>query len=193
MNPMLDTKLDHASTGAVPIRCFGGKDLQPDEPAWRQLNEMAALPGAREHVTVLPDVHYKSRNPAPSGTVLGRDAIFPRAIDDGTNCGTLVATGMDARLHARIVDAVRAHQGDRAACRTSRRPGREGHRISGSSMGRWSMPSACPRTAAAHRDGGASRSASIPADPRGPAQEVDREVPLDRCAGRRQPLPSPGW
>jgi hypothetical protein len=107
MNPMLDDKL--ASTGAVPIRCFGGKDLQPDEPAWRQLHEMAALRGAREHVTVLPDVHYKSRNPAPSGTVLvTRDAIFPRAIDDGMNCGMRsMATDMDARAFTpEVIDAL---------------------------------------------------------------------------------------
>jgi len=109
MNPMLDAKPDPASTSAIPIRCFGGKDLQPDEPAWRQLNEMAALSGAREHVTVLPDVHYKSRNPSPSGTVLvTRDKIFPRAIDDGMNCGMRsMATGMNARAFTpELIDAL---------------------------------------------------------------------------------------
>ena len=98
MNPMLDAKHDPASKGAAPIRCFGGKDLQPDEQSWQQLAEMASLPGARE-VTVLPDVHYKNRNPSPSGTVLvTKGSIFPRAIDDGMNCGMRsMATGMDAR------------------------------------------------------------------------------------------------
>jgi len=110
MNPMLDTQRDTAAArGSVPIRCFGGEELQPDEPSWRQLEEMAALPGARGHVTVLPDVHYKSRNPAPSGTVLVTDgAIFPRAIDDGMNCGMRsMATDMDARAFTpEVIDAL---------------------------------------------------------------------------------------
>ena len=109
MNPMIDVQNDPASTGTVPIRCFGGDALQPDEQAWRQLNEMAALPGAREHVTVLPDVHYKSRNPAPSGTVLvTSDRIYPRSIDDGMNCGMRsMATEMDARSFTpEVIDAL---------------------------------------------------------------------------------------
>jgi tRNA-splicing ligase RtcB len=105
MNPTLDA----TTTAHVPIRCFGGETLQPDEPAWRQLHEMAGLQGAREHVTVLPDVHYKSRNPAPSGTVLvTSEAIFPRAIDDGMNCGMRsMATDMDARAFTpEVIDAL---------------------------------------------------------------------------------------
>jgi tRNA-splicing ligase RtcB len=108
MNPPLDTKL-RPSTSAVPIRCFGGDHLQPDEQSRLQLAEMAGLAGASEHVTVLPDVHYKSRNPAPSGTVLvTKGTIFPRAIDDGMNCGMRsMATGMDARAFTpELIDAL---------------------------------------------------------------------------------------
>ena len=81
-------ELEHAGATGVPIRCFGGEDLRPDEPAQRQLEELAALPGVQEHVAVLPDVHYKPRNPSPSGTVVcTSDVIVPRAVDDGINCG----------------------------------------------------------------------------------------------------------
>jgi tRNA-splicing ligase RtcB len=89
MNPKLDSQpgLSPEAAIRVPIRCFGGERLRPDEPAQRQLDELAALPGVRE-VTVLPDVHYKSRNPAPSGTVVVTEGVIvPRAIDDGMNCG----------------------------------------------------------------------------------------------------------
>lgn len=109
MNPMLDAERDPATKGTVPIRCFGGSALQPDELAWRQLADMATLPGVSGHVTVLPDVHSKPRNPTPSGTVVvTNDYIFPRAIDDGMNCGMRsMATDMDARLFTpEVIDAL---------------------------------------------------------------------------------------
>lgn len=88
-----------AAAGAVPIRCFGDEHLLPDEHARRQLEEMAALPGVERHVTVLPDVHSKPRNPSPSGTVMVTSGvIFPRAIDDGMNCGMRsMSTNLKAR------------------------------------------------------------------------------------------------
>lgn len=77
-----------SADGSVPIRCFVDEQLLPDEPARRQLEEIAAKPGVEQYVAVLPDVHYKSRNPSPSGTtVVTTDVIFPRAVDDGINCG----------------------------------------------------------------------------------------------------------
>jgi tRNA-splicing ligase RtcB (3'-phosphate/5'-hydroxy nucleic acid ligase) len=95
--------------GALPIRCFTGEDLLPDEPARRQLAELAALPGLDRHVTVLPDVHVKSRNPTPTGTVVvSRTMLVPRAIDQGINCGMrIVATGVAVReFTAPVLDAL---------------------------------------------------------------------------------------
>src|SRR6185436_18619814 len=109
MKPMLEAQRDPATQGAVPIRCFGGEALQPDELSWRQLADMDTLPGVRAHVTVLPDVHAKPRNPTPSGTVVvTNDYIFPRAIDDGMNCGMRsMATDMDARAFTpEVIDAL---------------------------------------------------------------------------------------
>lgn len=57
------------------------------------------MPGLDEHVTVLPDVHFKHRNPSPTGTVVvSSSLIVPRAIDPGINCGMrMVATSVPAR------------------------------------------------------------------------------------------------
>jgi tRNA-splicing ligase RtcB len=84
---------------ALPIRCFTSEELMPDERARRQLADVAAVPGLHEYVVVLPDVHYKSRNPAPTGTVVvSRDVIVPRAIDPGINCGIrMIASAIPAR------------------------------------------------------------------------------------------------
>lgn len=98
--------------GALPIRCFTGEDLLPDEPARRQLAELAAMPGLHGYVTVLPDVHVKSRNPTPTGTVVVSHSILvPRAIDQGINCGMrIVSTGVSAReLTAPVLDALFGH------------------------------------------------------------------------------------
>jgi tRNA-splicing ligase RtcB len=103
--------------GAVPIRHFTGADLLPDEPARMQLLKLAALPGLSEYVVVLPDVHFKSRNPTPTGTVMvTRDLLVPRAVDQGINCGMrMVATSVPAReltapmldrLYGRLIDAI---------------------------------------------------------------------------------------
>lgn len=109
MKPELDVPRERATRRPIPIRCFGGQDLLPDEPAQRQLDELAVLPGVQEYVTVLPDVHHKPRNPSPSGTVIvTSDTIVPRAIDDGINCGMRsISTGMDAReFTPRVLDAL---------------------------------------------------------------------------------------
>ena len=84
--------------GAVPVRCFTGERLLPDEAARRQLEEVSALSGLDEYVTVLPDVHFKHRNPSPTGTVVvSRSLIVPRAVDPGLNCGMrMVATSVPA-------------------------------------------------------------------------------------------------
>ena len=72
----------------LPIKCFTGESLLPDEPATKQLEELATISGLTHHVAVLPDVHYKGRNPSPTGSVVvSEDVLLPRAIDGGINCG----------------------------------------------------------------------------------------------------------
>lgn len=98
--------IDLSTNGNVPIRCFVDQNLLPDDDSRRQLEELAGLPGV-EHIAVLPDVHYKSRNPTPSGTVVATsDVVLPRAIDDGINCGMRsMATSIPAReLTPRLID-----------------------------------------------------------------------------------------
>ena len=103
--------------GSIPIRCFTGADLMPDLPASRQLEHLAAVPGLDAYVAVLPDVHFKSRNPSPTGTVVvSRNAIVPRAVDPGINCGMrIISSDIPAReltpalldeLFGRLRDAI---------------------------------------------------------------------------------------
>ena len=105
------------ANGALPVRCFTSEALMPDEAARRQLAEVAAVPGLCEYVVVLPDVHYKSRNPVPTGTVvITRDVIVPRAVDPGINCGMrMIASSIPVRdltpallddLYGRLRDAI---------------------------------------------------------------------------------------
>jgi tRNA-splicing ligase RtcB len=88
-----------AVNGARPIRCFTGEALLPDEAARNQLSELAAVDGVDGYVAVLPDVHFKRRNPTPTGTVVvSRTHLVPRAIDPGINCGMrMIATAVPAR------------------------------------------------------------------------------------------------
>jgi len=95
--------------GTVPIRCFTNEELLPDASAQRQLEELAALPGVEEYVTVLPDVHYKDRNPSPSGTVVVTDGVIvPRAIDGGINCGmrSMVTSIPAAEMTPEVIDGL---------------------------------------------------------------------------------------
>jgi tRNA-splicing ligase RtcB len=87
-----------SETAAVPVRCFTGDALAPDAAARRQLQRLAAVPGLARYVAVLPDVHAKSRNPTPTGTVVvTRDRLIPRAIDHGVGCGmSMLATSVPA-------------------------------------------------------------------------------------------------
>jgi tRNA-splicing ligase RtcB len=83
---------------STPIRCFTGEQLLPDAAAQEQLAQLSALEGLDEYVTVLPDVHFKQRNPSPTGTVVvSRSLLVPRAVDPGINCGMrMVATSLPA-------------------------------------------------------------------------------------------------
>lgn len=99
--------IDIQTDGALPIRCFTSKELLPDPFAWRQLHQLAAVPGLQQYVVVLPDVHFKSRNPSPTGTVVvSHDTLVPRAIDRGINCGIrVIATPLAAGdLSPRLLD-----------------------------------------------------------------------------------------
>jgi tRNA-splicing ligase RtcB len=102
---------------ARPIRCFTGDALQPDAASSRQLAALAAVDGLDAYVAVLPDVHFKQRNPTPTGTVVvSRSHFVPRAIDPGINCGMrMIATDVPVReltparldrLFAGLIDAI---------------------------------------------------------------------------------------
>jgi tRNA-splicing ligase RtcB len=98
MKPVREPIEISTGNGALPIRCFTGDELLPDQPSRQQLAELAALPGLDDCVTVLPDVHFKRRNPSPTGTVVvSRSCLVPRAIDPGINCGMrMIATSVPA-------------------------------------------------------------------------------------------------
>jgi len=62
--------------------------LEPDPRAVAQLRLLAQTPGVVAPVVALPDVHFKARNPAPTGTVVAVDGgVIPLALDAGVNCG----------------------------------------------------------------------------------------------------------
>jgi tRNA-splicing ligase RtcB len=76
------------SNCGVPIRLFVTPDLLPDAATTAQLQQLANAPGLDHYVAVLPDVHRKGRNVSPTGTVVvSRNAIVPRVVDIGINCG----------------------------------------------------------------------------------------------------------
>ena len=86
--PDSTTNRTATQSDSIPIRCFTDDHLGPDSAAQRQLDQLARVPGLEQYVAVLPDVHFKSRNPSPTGTVVvSRDRLVPRAVDQGINCG----------------------------------------------------------------------------------------------------------
>ncbi|NUO82820.1 RtcB family protein [candidate division KSB1 bacterium] len=95
--------------GGVPLKFFLTKDLMPDAETLAQLQALARAEGLAHHVSVLPDVHRKSRNLSPTGTVtVTKGAIIPRAVDTGICCGMrMVRTEIDAQaLSASVLDAL---------------------------------------------------------------------------------------
>src|SRR5262245_15730040 len=88
-----------SGNGLLPIRFFLTPDMMPDPETLAQLNDLAAAPGLQRYVAVLPDIHRKSRNLSPTGTVVAtKNALVPRAVDTGINCGMrMVQTDIDAR------------------------------------------------------------------------------------------------
>ncbi len=84
--------------GGLPIRLFLTPELMPDPQTFALLENLAAAPGLSYYVAVLPDVHFKSRNISPTGTVVvSKNAIVPRAVDTGISCGMrVICTEIDA-------------------------------------------------------------------------------------------------
>lgn len=75
------------------IAYFLTPELMPDAQTREQLALLAATPGVEGPVAVLPDVHWKAKNLAPTGTaVISRKAILPNAVDTGISCGMRIVT-----------------------------------------------------------------------------------------------------
>ncbi len=68
--------------GSLPIKCFTGEGLLPDEPAQKQLQKLADFPGLKYHVAVLPDVHFK-RCVAAAGNRRRHQLRYPRDVISG--------------------------------------------------------------------------------------------------------------
>jgi tRNA-splicing ligase RtcB len=105
--------------GGVPIRFFLPAEMMPDQETIVQLERLAAAPNVQHHVAVLPDIHRKSRNLCPTGTVVAaKNALVPRAVDTGINCGMrMIRTDIDVRdftvplldaLFGELMDAIPA-------------------------------------------------------------------------------------
>jgi tRNA-splicing ligase RtcB len=72
----------------VPVHMFVSPEIMPGQDALDELIELARTEGLTHHIAAMPDVHYKGRNPAPTGIVLAsRDRLVPFAVDKGINCG----------------------------------------------------------------------------------------------------------
>jgi len=83
----------------VPIKFFLTPELMPDAETRVQLENLARISGLQHHVAVLPDIHRKSRNLSPTGTVIAtKNVLAPRAIDTGICCGMrMIRTDIDVR------------------------------------------------------------------------------------------------
>ncbi len=95
--------------GGLPLKFFLTPELMPDAETVAQLENLANATGLAYHVAVLPDVHRKSRNLSPTGTVVAaKNRIVPRAVDTGINCGMrMVRTDIDVRdLGVPVLDEI---------------------------------------------------------------------------------------
>lgn len=98
-----------SKNGGLPIKFFLTPELMPDAATVAQLENLANAAGLTHHVAVLPDVHRKSRNLSPTGTVVAaKNRIVPRAVDTGINCGMrMVRSDIDVRaLTAPVLDEI---------------------------------------------------------------------------------------
>jgi tRNA-splicing ligase RtcB len=77
--------------GAKSAALYVDERIEPDERALAQLRQLLGAPGVVSPVVALPDIHFKARNPAPTGAVVAvEDGVIPLAIDAGINCGMRV-------------------------------------------------------------------------------------------------------
>lgn len=85
--------------GGLPLKFFLPPEMMPDAATVAQLEMLACVAGLQHHVAVLPDIHRKSRNLSPTGTVVAaKNAIIPRAIDTGICCGMrMVCSDIEVR------------------------------------------------------------------------------------------------
>jgi tRNA-splicing ligase RtcB len=98
-----------SQNGGLPIKFFLTPELMPDAATVAQLEDLANAAGLAHHVAVLPDVHRKSRNLSPTGTVVAaKNRIVPRAVDTGINCGMrMMRSDIDVRaLTPPVLDAI---------------------------------------------------------------------------------------
>ena len=100
---------------ANDIALYVDERIEPDPRAVAQLETLADAPGVTSPLVALPDIHYKGRNPAPTGLVAAvSGGVIPLAIDAGVNCGMrihvldLVADELGEDGVQRFFDGVRA-------------------------------------------------------------------------------------
>ncbi|MDZ7266759.1 MAG: RtcB family protein [candidate division KSB1 bacterium] len=86
-------------SGERPIRFFLTPEMLPDAETLAQLQTLAATPGLDHYVAVLPDIHRKSRNLSPTGTVVAsKNVLVPRAVDTGICCGMrMIRSNLEVR------------------------------------------------------------------------------------------------
>ena len=69
------------------LRVYCPPSLAPRDGSLERLAAWSRLPGV-DAVVALPDLHWKSRNPAPTGAVLASEhSVFPAFLDTGPGCG----------------------------------------------------------------------------------------------------------
>jgi tRNA-splicing ligase RtcB len=90
--------LPPARGSRAPVHLFVSPEIMPGADAIAELHALSRTAGVAHPIVAMPDVHYKGRNPAPTGIVLAtRDRFVPFAIDKGLNCGMrMVASNLPA-------------------------------------------------------------------------------------------------
>lgn len=82
---MTETNFEFVPTDGAPIKAWT-KGVPVEDPAWRQLHNMASLPFVHKHVAAMPDVHWGMG--ATVGSVIpSKGAIVPAAVGVDIGCG----------------------------------------------------------------------------------------------------------
>ncbi len=114
-----------SKTQKAHISYFLTPELMPDRTTRQQLSLLAGTPGVEGPVAVLPDVHWKAKNLAPTGTVvISRRAIVPAAVDTGISCGMrIITTPLPASLFTEtLLDVVFGQLKARIPCHDHAEP-----------------------------------------------------------------------